>query len=464
MKKKLIEFPWEIVIIIVFMAMSVTACSRYTINFDEFYTMNWCRADWHEFFYEVLHDTSPFLYYYMVRPFAILTGQNIFMARLFSLAAMVILCLVGIFFVKKYYGRKAAVFYLAIICFNPFMLQKSTEIRMYVWASAFTLLAGAYCYKLLVSATRKNWIFFTLFSLMGACTHYYVVLSLVFLYLGLFAWYAFCHKKEEMKSWLICGLVTVAVYLPFLVIAIFQIRESSGNWIPDPGSRLAPLKELFYTGINGTEILYLLVMAVFTLMSVIVFLRTRKAEYYWSVICCSAIWGITAFGIVFGELVKPIMLSRYLIMPVCLLFLGMCPVVKYINKYLVLALCFAFALASGIQYQSCVETLAKDHTVDMLQFARENIMENDKIVLVSGDDYLYNCTYYYIPQSDIYYTGDFQPEKLVNEEKMNEFWFFDSGEYMDPQEIAQAGLRAENYGHYQLGYIHFEVYKVKPLP
>ena len=47
---------------------------------------------------------------------------------------------------------------------------------------------------------------------------------------------------------------------------------------------------------------------------------------------------------------------------------------------------------------------------------------------------------------------------------MNEFWFFDSGEYMDPQEIAQAGLRAENYGHYQLGYIHFEVYKVKPLP
>ena len=101
MKKKLIEFPWEIVIIIVFMAMSVTACSRYTINFDEFYTMNWCRADWHEFFYEVLHDTSPFLYYYMVRPFAILTGQNIFMARLFSLAAMVILCLVGIFFCKK---------------------------------------------------------------------------------------------------------------------------------------------------------------------------------------------------------------------------------------------------------------------------------------------------------------------------------------------------------------------------
>lgn len=73
MKKKLKEFPWEVLIILLFLLMSITSCSRYTIKY-EFFTMQWCRASRHDFFYEVLHDTSPFLYYFMIRPFAILTG------------------------------------------------------------------------------------------------------------------------------------------------------------------------------------------------------------------------------------------------------------------------------------------------------------------------------------------------------------------------------------------------------
>lgn len=463
MKKKLIEFPWEILIIAVFTIMSITACSHHTINFDEFYTMYWCRCSWSEFFYEVLHDTSPFLYYYMIRPFSILTGQNIFMARLFSLAATLILLWTGAVFIKKNHGQKAMFFYLAIMFLNPFMLQKSTEIRMYIWASAFTVLAGIFCYKLLVSPGRRYWINFTLFSLLAACTHYYAVLTLVFLYLGLLAWYVFTHNKKELKSWLICSVTTVILYLPFLLIAVFQIQESNGNWIHEPDSRLEPLKELFYSGITGTEYLYLTVMAVSTIASLVLFVRKKSADYYWSFICCCAVWGITAFCILFGALVKPIMLSRYLIMPVCLLFLGICPVIKHARKYLLLPLCLAFALISAVQYKSCVETLRKDHTVNTLAFAREHIQEGDKIVLVSGDDYLYNCTFYYIPQAELYYTAAFDPQQLIREEGPGEFWFFDSGDYLKPKELEKAGLQAENFGPYQFGYLHINIYKIRPL-
>lgn len=459
-EKKNCGFPYEFIVIVIFIIMSVTACSHYTINFDEFYTMQWCRAGWSEFFYEVLHDTSPFLYYYMIRPFAILTGQSIFMARMFSLAALFILLLTGITFVKKTYGRKAMYFYLALIYLNPFMLQKSTEIRMYVWASAFTLLSGVFCYQLLVSPSRKRWTGFTLFSLMAACTHYYAVLTMVFLYLGLLIYYAITHEKKELKNWLICSLVTVIAYLPFLFIAIAQIRESNGGWISEADSKLSPLKELFYSEVKGSEYLYLAVMAGFTLFSFIALIRQKRVEYYWSFVCCCAVWGITAFCIAWGELVKPILLSRYLIMPVCLLFLGVTPMVRHVNKYLVLLLCLSFVIISSIRYQSSLETLSRDHTVDTLQFAREHIMEDEKIVLISGDDYLYNCTDYYIPQADIYYTTAFDPGQLATEEGLTEFWFFDNGDYFDLDELKQAGLWAEDFGAYQFGYIHINIYKI----
>ena len=209
------------------------------------------------------------------------------------------------------------------------MLQKSTEIRMYIWASAFTLLAGVFCYKLFVTLSRKNWI--------------------------------------------LCNLVTIVAYIPFLLIAIAQIRESNGGWIHEPTSRLAPLKELFYSEISGSEYFYLAVLAGITLFSIFLLIRHKNVIYYWSFVCCSAIWGIMAVGILSAALGKPIMLSRYLIMPVCLLFLGAGPVVRHINKYIILLLCLSFALIGGIRYKASLETMHRDHTVETLEFAKSTL-------------------------------------------------------------------------------------------
>ncbi len=460
MRKKVWEQKYEFLLILLFLFMSVTACSRYTINFDEFFTMQWCRSSFPDFLHEVLHDTSPFLYYFMIRPFTILTGQNIFMARLFSLAALFILFLIGTGFVKNNFGKKAMFFYLGILYLNPFMLQKSTEIRMYLWATAFTLLSGVFCYLVLTAPTRKNWILFTLFSLLSAYTHYYAVLAMVFLYLGILIYYIGKRNAKQLKNWLICSLVTVLAYFPFLLIAIAQIKESNGNWISEPDSRLEPLKALFVSEIPYSEYFYLLLMAGFTLFSFIALIKKKHVVYYWSFICCSAIWGITAFGIVFGELVKPIMLSRYLIMPVCLLFLGLAPAVKHINKYLILLMLLIFALIGGMRYQSTLSSLKKNQTVHTLRFAEEQIKENDKIILVSGDDYLYNCSSYYIPQAELYYVGSFNAQLMLDDESHNEFWFFDSGNYLNQEELKNAGLVTEDFGEYQFDYLFFKIYRI----
>lgn len=460
MKKKISEFQFEYIIIVVFVIMSITICPHHSFNFDEFYTLSWCRISWSDFLYEVFHDTSPFLYYFMIRPIAVLTGQNIFIARLFSIIAFLIVLIIGATFVKKHFGKKAMFFYLVIIYMNPFMMQKSTEIRMYIWATAFTLLSGVYNYKLLTNPTRKDWIKFTVFSLLAAYTHYYAVLTMVFLYLGLLLFYLITRQKREIKNWFICSITTVISYLPFLLIAIFQIKESNGGWIPTPSSRLAPLKELFYSEFNGSEYLYLAIMVSFTIFAFIAFLRKKAPEFYWSLVCCSAIWGITAFGIIFGQLIKPILLSRYLIIPVCLLFLGIAPLVKYVNRYILLALCIPIVIIGGSRYQSTLVSVQADQTIDTLNFAEEHIMENDKIVLISGDDYLYNCTYYFIPQAELYYAGTFNADLFKKENDDDEFWFFDNGNYMNQAVLKEKGLTVDEFGKYQFGYMNIDIYKI----
>lgn len=460
MLNKFKNLNFEIIIIAFFLVMSVTTCARYSINFDEYYTLYWCRCSWSEFFYEVLHDTSPFLYYYLIRPFAILTGQSIFAARLFSVTALLLILLMGSTFVKKNFGRAAMYFYFVIIFLNPFMLQKSTEIRMYVWAAAFTLFSGIFCYKLLLSDTRKNWIMFTLFSLLASYTHYYAVLTMVFLYLGLLIYYIALHQKKSIHNWWFCSILTVICYLPFLLIAISQIRESNGNWITEADSRLAPLKELFYSEVGGSEYLYLLLLIGFTVFALIGFFRQKTPEFYWSLTCCSAIWGITAFGILWGEFVKPILLSRYLIIPVCLFFLGVCPLIRHINKYAVLILCLPLILIGVLRYSSTLKSLQEDHTVNTLRFAEENVMKGDKIVLLSGDDYLYNCTHYFIPQAKLYYYGEFSSALFKKESPDDEFWFFDNRECMDKDLLQKAGLTVEEFGEYQFRYMHINIYKI----
>ncbi len=464
MRKKFTDFRFEFIMIILFLIMSITACSWNFINFDEFFTMQWCRSSRSDFLYEVLHDTAPFLYYFMIRPFVILTGHNILMARLFSLSAVFILFLLGTTFVKKEFGRKAMFFYLSILYLNPFMLQKSTEIRMYIWASAFTLLSGMYCYRLLSAPSRKDWIRFTLFALLASCTHYYAVLTMIFPYLGLLFYFACTRNKKELKNWFICAGVTVVSYLPFLLIAIFQIRESSGNWISAPSSRLAPLKELFYSPVRGTEYLYLSIMAFSTLLALIFFLREKKVEYYWSLICCSSLWGIAAFCILFGQLVKPVLLSRYLIMSICLLFLGLAPLARRTSRYILLLLCLCFALVSSLQYRGALTTLKEDKTEDTLRFAKEQIREGDSILLISGDDYLYNCTSYFVPQARLHYAGAFETGQFPENAGDSGFWFFDNGEHLNQAELAKAGMQAEDFGQYQLGYIHMRIYKISFIP
>lgn len=460
--RKILKDNWfGILLVAVFTLAAVLSCDRYGINYDEYYTMSWCRLDIVTFWKEILHDTSPFLYYLMVWSVLRLTGHSILCARLFSVLSLVVMLGVGITFVKKSFGRKAMLFYCCILYLNPFMLYKATEIRMYGWASAFVLLSGVLCYQLMAAPTKKKWVGFTVFSLLAACTHYYAVLTLVFLYLGLLCYYLFRKNQSEIRRWFVCAAVTVVSYLPFLLIAIAQIKEDNGGWIEKYDSRLGVLRELFYSQIGGTEHFYILLMAGLTLLAFLQLLKERTVRNFWSVICCSALWGILAFGIVFGELVKPILLSRYLIVAVCLLFLGVTPVISRCNRYLILCCCIFMALVGGVNYNSMQQIRKGDTTKETCELVESEIRQGDLVMVIRGEDnYLYNCVDYYIPQAESYYVGKADYEDIKEKMKTRQVWVFDGTCNLQKEDFRAGGIDAEDLGRYQFTYTEFELFKL----
>ena len=452
----------SLIIICLFMAMALSLCPFYSINFDEFYTMSWGRLSWHDYVHELIHDTSPFLYYLMIWPILKLSGGSILCARFFSLLSLLLILLIGSTFIRKKFGTKAMYFYAFIIYLNPFMLQKSTEIRMYGWATVFTLFSGVLFYYLLTTPTKKTWILFTLTSLLGAYTQYYVVLTMIFLYIGILLFYIFKREKKQIINCLICYVVTILIYLPWLFVAIFQINESSGNWIDEPSSKLAILKELFYTSIPKSEWFYILLIVCLTLYAFIKFIKTKSPHYYWVCVCCSALWGIYLLCTVFGILVKPIMLSRYLIMPLCLLLLAISSCMKDFNKIVVIILCSVIAIIGGVNYQSSFISNLNDTTKITNNFTNQYIKEGDAVIIVNefDNDFLCMCVEYFVPHAERIYVGEFNSELFSTYDNYDTYWFFDQGNSFDKEIISSANKRSEEYGTYYYRHATFNIYKI----
>ena len=135
--------------------------------------------------------------------------------------------------------------------------------------------------------------------------------------------------------WFFYSLFTVIGYLPWLGIAINQIRTVNEHyWITLPESRLSVLRELLYTSIPYTEKFFLLIFIAITIFGIALLIYKKSFKEYWVLSCLLPLWIILFLGIWYGEYIRPLLVSRYLIMPVCLLILGGSIAINYTPKFI----------------------------------------------------------------------------------------------------------------------------------
>ena len=111
MTKKFNPKPFLFLTLTIFSAMIFSLCFQDTINYDEFFSMEWCRLGWKEVIQTLVADVHPPLYYFLLKIITDLTGGSLVAARIFSAVAGMVLLWGGSLFLERNFGIKTAFFY-----------------------------------------------------------------------------------------------------------------------------------------------------------------------------------------------------------------------------------------------------------------------------------------------------------------------------------------------------------------
>lgn len=450
-------------ILVLFTGMIFSTCFQETINYDEYFSMSWCRLGWGEFWQTLAADVHPPLHYVALKFILFLTDESILAARLLSACMAILLLWRCGLFLKKEFGVKAALFFCVLVYLNPFMIQKATEIRMYLFASCFVCLSGIETYYLIKDPKRKNWICFTVYSLLAAYTHYYALLTVSFLYVSLFFYYIVVGKKSGVRQWFFCAAATVIGYLPWLPIAWGQVTAVNREyWIEPSSSKLAPLRELFYSRIPYTHHIYIGVMVLLMGIALFMLIKKRSTECFWALVCGTPLWGILIFAALYATQVRPILVNRYLIMAVCLCLLGIGSICRYLSKYIVLLFCLFSAIVGIYTYQSAIRAQALHNTAKFIDFMEDELEETDLIMYVK-DDYAYgyvpHCLEYYFPEAEQVPIEE-SWISILSGDVDRTIYFIDTAQYMQRLDAPSANI--DNCGTFAFDATEFEVYKISP--
>ena len=189
-------------------------------------------------------DVHPPLYYIIIKFVTfILTSLNIkyntiFLLKLLSAVPYLLILIVsGIKLKNEYDWLTIGLFTILIAIMSNFLLMY-VSIRMYTYSVLFLLLSFYYLNDVIKESSTKSWVLFTLFTLLGAYTHYYTAISSSLLYFCLLGYYLFnknlkFNNKTEIKKWFVSVLSLIVLYLPWISVLLSQFsRVSDSYWIP----------------------------------------------------------------------------------------------------------------------------------------------------------------------------------------------------------------------------------------
>lgn len=400
-KKAVTEYWYVIVWVVLLSVVSVSLMLNNSVWLDEAYSMNWTSYAWGDMMQRLIVDVHPPLFYILLKIAKIFTPHSLVAAKIFIIVGFALTLGSGAIVLKKRCGIGAMFTYTLFLFSIPMIPIKTVEIRMYTWGMAFTVLSAIFMYKLMEQEKKEviDWICFVVFSLCAAYTHYYALLCMVFLYPLLLIFFAIKKDYRSVKSWIIAAVATVIGYLPWLPIALRQIAAVNGDyWIEEKGI-VAYLKDIFRHELfpHSTKV-YLLILAASGIWLLYKFIKKKDAKHYMGLTCIVPFFGILAFGVIYGKLVRPIMVDRYLIFAVTLLAVGVAISVSDWKWYVTLLVCIFCAAMLIINYPLAYDREYNTNTDATLKYIEEEGFADG--VIVTNEACLVSVVSYYYPECD----------------------------------------------------------------
>ena len=350
--------------ILILFGMVYIIFHKFFLTNDEYFTLGLIKLPVDYGIYITSMDVHPPFYYLIVKFFATLlpigdSNYNlIIVSKLISLIPyVVILSISGLFFRKKYGWFTCGLISFTLALMSGFFINYII-MRMYSWCVLFLLLSFLSMYFIITENKNKYWILFTLFTILGAYTHYFNAVSSIMLYLLLLT-YLIYNKIDfsQIKLWFVSTVAVILAYLPWVSSLFSQLnRVNDGYWIPP--ITLQTVFDYFAYSFTISDELMVKLFAVLMLIfiCIIIFKLYSKQEkednfYYISGI---SVFLLTLFvGVAISIIKEPVIYDRYLLASISLIMVIMSIVLGKMrnNKIIVVLLCVLLLFSMANVYE-----------------------------------------------------------------------------------------------------------------
>ncbi len=169
-------------------------------------------------------DAHPFIFYTFLH-YWMKGGNTEAYLRFPSVISGVISCLFVYALGKELLGEKKGL--LAAILWTCSMeaLSADTEVRMYAYATCFSLISTFWLWKAYKYGGRKNWIFYYLFASLSLYTHYYTGFIIMAQWLFLLT-----EKRWEEAVWV--PLILTLIFSPWTSVFFLQFFHAIDKGMP----------------------------------------------------------------------------------------------------------------------------------------------------------------------------------------------------------------------------------------
>lgn len=364
------------------------------ISVDEWYTKGLVYFKIKDLLAAVSIDVHPPLYYIILKAgMKPLNAANIhfdllFYLKFMSLVPYLIILATSFTKIKKEYGYlTSGVFSFTLISMSTFFIQYLTA-RMYSWNLLFLLLSFIYLKDVLDSDDKKSWILFSLFTVLGAYTHYYSIFSSLILYLLLFG-YLFKNKKSSLKKFFASVFGCIIAYLPWFIVLLGQLSEPNNPGMGEV-SFMFLLKVIRSGMLTSNDNLLVVIFAILMCLAMALVFKDYLTErnsgnFYLS--SGMAMWiGTIILGFAISIIFRPVLSERYFIPCIGIFwFVLSIYISKLNNKKLILILICAILLVGCANVDLEFEKINKQYKETLKSYdIIEKINNNDSIIIYEG--------------------------------------------------------------------------------
>ena len=425
---------------------------------DEIFSIEAAKGNFANSVYVSSHDNHPPFYYLLLNLVTKLLGDKSWVYHFSSFLAYALLLIECVTLIRKKIGTATAFIVMTLSSFLYSSMTYIVEVRMYEWGAFFVLSAAVFL-CLIMRDNQKIWyILYLIATVLGAYTHYYCFLTIIYLYIGLIIW-GIVKKGEILKRVIIISCSAILLYAPWFVTLFKTLSNNKEtSWMTGYPRILDCLKYLF----DGKA--WLLLWMCFLGGMIFYFIRNKmNGDSVFIIIAFLSVTCTVFTGILVSIIDHPVLLTRYLYpcSTICWLILGLLIQNIFAENYVyddLLGVAISLIIGAWFfPYYLYVYDSEKAQDAAMQQTVDEvnAIRDDETVFVVAGDQCPGLCRYYFDLDETITLNG-------MTDKTKNYVLFVDENEDTELKEYVEQNDMISVLSNMYMGTARYSIYKYEP--